>query len=93
MCDCIIFQDNKKITHVELKSRSLRVVEVIEKFENGYKILRNSTSRIPAATLNHSSPFWQKIIETTLLSPYSDGTPLGFKAESTRYNLGGAAVR
>ena len=37
MCDCIIFQDDGKISHIELKSRSLNVAKIIEKFDNGWK--------------------------------------------------------
>jgi len=34
MCDCIVFQDNKKIALIELKSNSLEVGKIIEKFVN-----------------------------------------------------------
>ena len=34
MCDCIVFQDNKKIAIIELKSSSLDVGKIIEKFVN-----------------------------------------------------------
>ena len=35
ICDCIIFQNNKKITMVELKSSSLNVSSILEKLTNG----------------------------------------------------------
>ena len=37
MCDCIVFRNDKKIVLIELKSSSLNVGKIIEKFENSGK--------------------------------------------------------
>ena len=37
MCDCIVFQDNKKIAIIELKSKSLHAGDIIKKFVNSGK--------------------------------------------------------
>ena len=37
MCDCIIFQDNRKIAIIELKSSSLDAGKIVDKFKNSGK--------------------------------------------------------
>ncbi len=37
MCDCIVFQDNKKIAIIELKTKSLDADKIIDKFTNSGK--------------------------------------------------------
>ena len=49
ICDCIIFRNDKKIIIAELKSTSIRVNDVIEKFSNSGKKAREI-----AADLNNN---------------------------------------